>query len=283
MDANTKLVGVVGHPVSHSLSPAFWNPAMQVAGQNAVFLAFDVAPDDFDTFIDGMAAAGARGLNVTIPHKRAAFERSVRRSSEAEGTGAVNVLVFEDGAVVGHNTDVAGVLRAVSELHGDLLGTTALVLGAGGAGRAACWALRAGGAEVLVANRTAERAADLANSMGVAAVTWDDLPLEDVDLVVNTTSVGLNDDASPLDADGLSRGAAARLRSVFDVVYRAGETELVRLARSAGVAATDGLAMLVYQAAEAYGLFFATDAPLAAMFEAAWDAAGRTVDPIRTD
>ncbi len=268
-------IGVVGHPIAHSLSPAIWTPALRAAGRAEVYEAFDIEPERFDAFVDEMVASGARGLNVTMPHKDAAFRRSDRRSSEAEATGAVNVLLFEGGAVVGHNTDVAGLVRAVSEIHGDLLGTRVLVLGAGGAGRAACWALRAGGAEVLVANRTADRADALASTMGVEAASWDDLPVEDIDLLVNATSVGLTDDAAPVGADVLARASASRLRTVFDAVYRPGETELVRLARDAGLAASDGLTMLVYQAAEAYALFFGSQAPVKAMLEAAWDAADR--------
>jgi shikimate dehydrogenase len=135
--------------------------------------------------------------------------------------------------------------------------------------------LRAGGAEVLVANRTADRADALASTMGVEAASWDDLPVEDIDLLVNATSVGLTGDAAPVGADALARASASRLRTVFDAVYRPGETELVRRARDAGLAASDGLTMLVYQAAEAYALFFGSQAPVKAMLEAAWDAADR--------
>jgi shikimate dehydrogenase len=126
---------------------------------------------------------------------------------------------------------------------------------------------------VLVANRTPGRAEALAASMGVEAAAWGDLPLAEVDLLVNATSVGLQGAETPVDAGALARAAQGRLRSVFDAVYRRGSTELVRLARAAGLEAGDGLPMLVYQAAEAYVLFFSSPAPVEVMLRAARDVA----------
>ncbi|HYZ90997.1 MAG TPA: shikimate dehydrogenase [Actinomycetota bacterium] len=274
MDALTELIGVVGHPVRHSISPAFWEAALREAARNAAFLAFEVAPDDFGAFIEGMRVGGARGLNVTLPHKGAAFALTDERSETAESTRAVNVLVFDDQTTRGYNTDVHGVSAALADLGVELEGTSALVLGAGGAGRAAVAALRGGGAKVSVANRTADRAA----ATGVDVVDWAAVPevLGDFDVVVHTTSVGLNGTGSVLDRAALDAAARGRLRAVLDVVYRPGLTPLVESARAAGLAADDGLRMLVHQAAEAWRLFFGDDAPVDVMHEAAAAAAGRT-------
>jgi shikimate dehydrogenase len=273
MDAYTELVGVVGDPVRHSISPAFWEAALRDAGRNAVFLAFEVTPADFGTFVDGMGAGGARGLNVTLPHKTAAYELCTERSDEAEATQAVNVLVFEESAVRGSNTDVYGVKAAVADMGVELDGTRALVLGAGGAGRAAVHALRTEGADVSVANRTADRA----DALGVPVVAWNDVPDAggEFDVLVHTTSVGLDGRSSVLDERALKAAAAGRLRAVLDVVYRPGETPLVQAARAAGLEACDGLRMLVHQAGEAWRLFFGDAAPVEVMHAEAARAAGR--------
>ncbi len=273
MDAHTELIGVVGHPVRHSLSPAFWDAALRHAGRNAAFLAFEVKAEDFAAVVGGMRAAGARGFSVTLPHKETAFELSARRSDVAEATRAVNVLVFGD-QVSGDNTDVHGVAEAVRDLGVELAGRRALVLGAGGAGRAAVYALQRQGAEVSVANRTDARAA----ALGVPVVDWPQIgdALGDVDLVVHTTSVGIDGSGCVLDEPMLRAAAAGRLRAVLDVVYTPDETPLVHAARAAGLKASDGLRMLVHQAGEAWRLFFGDQAPIDVMHAAAARAAGRS-------
>jgi shikimate dehydrogenase len=274
MDATTVLLGVVGHPVRHSLSPSFWNAALRHAGRNAVFLAFEVRAEEFSIFIEGMSAAGAVGFNVTIPHKSAAYALSTKRSDEADATGAVNVLVLDGDEIAGFNTDVHGVMEAVEDLGVDPSRGTALVIGAGGAGRAAVHALKRAGADVSVANRTTERA----DALGVPVVAWNDLSssLGGFDLVVHTTSVGLDGSGSVVDENALRTAAGGRLRAVLDVVYRPESTPLVEAARAAGLEAADGLRMLVHQAGEAWRLFFDDPAPLEVMHAAAARAAGRS-------
>ncbi len=270
-DARTELVGLVGHPVAHSLSPAFWNPALRDAGRNAVFLAFDVPPEGFAAFVHGMAGV-ARGFNVTIPHKLAAYQICTDRSEVAEATGAVNVLVLgPDEKIFGGNTDVHGVTQAIAAL--DVDARTALVLGAGGAARAAVHALNAQGIDVAVANRTDGRASALSER----TVAWDDVrqAIGDFDLVVHTTSVGLDGRTTVLDVGALRTAAGKNLKAVLDVVYVPGETPLVHAARAAGIRAEDGLRMLVHQAAEAWRLLFGSAGPIDVMYAAAVQAAGR--------
>lgn len=236
-----------------------------------MFLAFEVGTDDFQSFIDGMRVAGALGFNVTIPHKGAAFAVATKRSPEAEATRAVNVLVLDGAEVEGWNTDVYGIRHAVADLEADVAHT--LVIGAGGAGRAAVHAMKELGATVSVANRTAERAA----ALGVPVVEWGDLAtsLGDFDLVVHATAVGLDGSSEVVDEDALVAAGRGRLRAVLDVVYRPGETPLVHAARSAGLRAADGLGMLVHQATEAWRLFFSGEPPVDVMHSAALEAAGR--------
>jgi shikimate dehydrogenase len=277
-DAGTRLVGVVGHPIGHTLSPAFWNAAFEHEGRNAVFLAFDVEPASFERFIEGMAAAGARGFSVTMPHKRAAFELASVRSVEAERTGAVNVLVLDD-RVVGANTDVHGVRLAVHDLGIDVDGASVLVVGAGGAASAAVWALTEAGASVTVVNRTRERAESLASSFGsgVQVAGWDELEASAAvaDLLVHAASIGMDGVSRAFEDSVLATAAAGRLRAVLDVVYAPDETALVHAARAAGLRAADGLGMLVHQAEQAYRLFWDAPAPTDVMHDAARRAAGR--------
>jgi len=202
MDAQTKLAGVVGHPVAHSLSPTIHNAALAHDERNAVYLAFDVAPDDFATFVRGMAAGGAAGLNVTIPHKRMATEVCDALDDLAKQVGAVNTIVFDDGKSTGHNTDVAGVTEALADIGEIDPGATALVIGSGGAGRAAAWALAPKVREVWIANRTAARAEKLRTTLGRSArvVPWKELPFaaNSADVIVHATCVGLAADDAGL-------------------------------------------------------------------------------------
>lgn len=277
-DASTRLVGVVGHPIGHSISPPVWTAAFEHEGRNAVFLAFDVAPERFADFVKGMQAAGARGFNVTLPHKRAAFEICTERSVEAEQTGAVNVLVLDDDRIIGTNTDVCGIRGSLEDLGTDVDGVRVLVVGAGGAAAAVVWELCNQGAKVTIVNRTRERAESLAQRFsGVAVADYGDLgrAVTDAEVLIHSTAVGMDGASSVIGDDLLAVAAKGRLRAVLDVVYAPKETALVHAARGAGLRAADGLRMLVHQAAEAYRAFWDVQAPVEVMWSAAQRAAGR--------
>jgi len=271
MDAKTKLTAVVGHPVAHSLSPAIHNAALRHDKRNAVYLAFDVLPDDFEGFVRGVASGGVVGLNVTIPHKRAAAEICDTLDDLAKQVGAVNTIVVDDNKLIGHNTDVAGVTKALAEIGEIDPDATALVIGSGGAGRAAAWALAPQVKEVWIANRTAARSEKLRASLGRSArvVPWRELPeaAATADVIVHATSVGLEADEAVLGPYELEK--AKRCRVLLDVVYGPDETPLVKEARRAGIAAADGVMMLVHQAAAAYELFWDAEAPQEVMRRAA--------------
>jgi shikimate dehydrogenase len=246
-------LGVAGWPIGHSRSPAMHNAALAAAGLVGWrYLALPLPPDRFAETVPALAPAGFRGINVTIPHKEAALALASEATETAAAVGAANTLTFRPGGIVhADNTDVRGLLEA---LPVDPAGRTALVLGAGGSARAAAYALRAAGAEVAVWNRTRARAERLTGELGVRLL---ERP-EPAELVVNCTSVGLrpDDDALPLDPVLLD-GAAC----VADMVYRAGGTPLLAEARRRGVAAVDGLEILVAQGAAAFEAWTGRPAP----------------------
>jgi shikimate dehydrogenase len=256
-------LGVCGWPVAHSRSPQMHNSALAAAGlHDWRYLRLPLPPELFEETVRALPAAGFRGVNVTIPHKRAALALAGRASDAARAIGAANTLTFEDdGAIAADNTDAPGLLAALPEPPA---GRTALVLGAGGAGRAAAWALNTAGADVAIWNRTPERAEMLAAELGVRAVDRPDV----AEVVVNCTSVGLRDPditfkALPLRADSFGAGSL-----VVDMVYRAGGTQLLEAARTRGARVVDGLEILVAQGAASFERWTGLTAPREAMREA---------------
>ena len=201
------LLGVVGWPVGHSRSPAMQNAALEQLGLDWLYVPVPVPPDLFAGAVAALSASGFRGVNVTVPHKLAAREAADSLSPAAAAIGAVNTLILGDG-IEGDNTDAGGLLDALDEPVG---GRTALVLGAGGAARAAVWALLDEGAEVSVWNRTGERAEELATDLGARAVAKP-VPAE---VVVNCTVIGLDGGGvEDLGLAGVEPGAV-----VVDMVY----------------------------------------------------------------
>jgi len=257
------LLGVCGWPVAHSRSPAMQDAALAEVGlQDWRYLKLPLPQELFAETVRALPAAGFRGVNVTIPHKEAALALADRASDAAREIGAANTLTFEhDGAIVADNTDAPGLIDALGETS-DPAGRSALVLGAGGAARAAVWALvRAGAADVAVWNRTPERARALGAQLGARAVEHP----EKADIVVNCTSVGLADPdatfkALPLQADSLGAGSC-----VVDMVYRDGETRLLEAARTRGADVIDGLEILVAQGAASFERWTGRTAPRQAM------------------
>jgi shikimate dehydrogenase len=256
-------LGVCGWPVAHSRSPAMHNAALAAVGlEGWRYQLLPIPPELFEETVHALPAAGFRGVNVTIPHKEAALALADTASEAAREIGAANTLTFErDGAIAADNTDAPGLLDVLP----DATGETALVLGAGGAGRAAVWALRrAGAADIAVWNRSHERAVELVRALGGRAV---DRP-ERADIVVNCTSVGLADPdatfkALPLQADSLGAGSC-----VVDMVYRDGGTRLLEAARTRGADVIDGLEILIAQGAASFERWTGQAAPRQAMREA---------------
>ena len=249
------------------------NAALEVLGlaDEWSYGALDVEPAEFADRVRKLPEEGYVGVNVTIPHKRAALELSDQASEAAREIGAANTLSFADGQIRAENTDATGLLSA---LRAPPAGKTALVLGAGGSARAAAWTLADRGASVSVWNRTSERAEELASDVGgaaaegrVAAVGEREARAGSFDLIVNCTAVGMGEEDPfeqlPLDPERFAAGI-----TVVDLVYAGGESRLVREARERGAQVVDGLEVLVQQGAESLRLWTGMSPPLDVMRDA---------------
>ena len=264
------VVGVIGDPVRHSLSPVLHNAAFAALRLDWVSVAFPVPPSALDAALAGARALGLRGLSVTMPHKEAVARKVDRTSAAAARLGAVNCVVVEPGGLVGENTDGQGFVAALRRGAGfDPAGRRCLVAGAGGAARAVVLALaEAGASEIVVVGRYPERVADAA---GLAAdVGRAGAPSEaaDAQLVVNATPLGMAgtpgaDALPPIDPALLGPG-----QLVVDLVYAPRPTRWLELAQRRGAAALDGLGMLVHQAALQIELWSGRHAPVEAMWDA---------------
>jgi shikimate dehydrogenase len=264
IDATTRVTGIIGWPVAHSLSPAMHNAAFAAADLNWVYVGFPVPPGRVAEAIAGFASVGVAGINVTIPHKQDVLACCSRVSPAVDAIGAANTLIPDgDGAFRAENTDADGFLRALDEAAPlDLSGATVLLIGAGGAARAVAYAVRSRGGRLLVANRTPERADELGDE--VVPFTKHDLSAaaESAALVVNATSLGMGTDEPPAE---LPLAVLGPRHVVNDLVYRPGGTPWLAAARERGARAVDGLGMLLHQGAAAFELWTGVTAPVDAM------------------
>jgi shikimate dehydrogenase len=258
--------GLVGNPVGHSLSPPMHEAGYDELALDARYVTFEPNPDALETAIRGADALSVRGLNVTIPFKQDVLAH-VEADELATRIGAVNTIDFGGpGAPTGHNTDAAGALRALRDHDIVLEGADAVVVGAGGAGRAISFGLADAGATVTIANRTESTAHDLAEAVPRASGRGLDglgALLTDADVLVNATSVGMKADETPVPAEALHESLA-----VMDAVYRPLDTRLLRDADAAGATTVDGAWMLLYQGVEAFERWTGEAAPVEAMNDA---------------
>ena len=278
-------VGVIGHPLRHSISPRFQQAAFDALGIDARYEAWDTLPRDLEAVIDGLRAPDALGANVTIPYKEAAVRYVDRLHETARFVGAINTIVNEDGLLVGFNTDVTGFQTALEESGFDPTGTRVVIWGAGGAARAVAWALIWRDAAALtIVNRTAVRTGRLRHDIAAAltGAAADGLRLRAAgadepqaaaalracDLVVQCTPVGMHGapqaDALPFPVDALNRTAM-----VCDLIANPLQTPLLREAHAAGHRVLNGLPMLVHQGAASFELWTRRAPPRAAMLAAA--------------
>ena len=259
---------LLGHPVAHSVSPRFQNAALRAAGIPLVYEALDTTPEELDARLDTLIAERAAG-NATIPHKARVAARCTRLTPLAERVGAANTFrVDHDGALVGHNTDVAGFDRLARAALGDApLPQRIALLGAGGAAAAVLAAVeRWPGCTVTLFNRSAARRERIAERFAVVSETTGDSAgaVRGCDMVVNATALGLRpNDALPVAIESLGRDTI-----VVDLVYSRDETHWVRSARAAGHRAADGLEMLLEQGALAFEWWLGVPAPREVMWDA---------------
>ncbi|HCK60876.1 MAG TPA: shikimate dehydrogenase [Gemmatimonadetes bacterium] len=268
--AGTRVLALLGDPISHSASPELQNAAFRKARVKGVYVAVRCAAEDLGGLMRGLARAGGGG-NVTLPHKEAASRILDIRSEAVRRTGACNTFWGDDaGRLHGDNTDVEGVRRALASfMHGPAKGMRVLLLGAGGAARASLAALvEEDAGDILLFNRTLERARAVSRRIGGKKVRVirlaKELEGQKFDLVVNATCLGLKpDDPSPFDLNALGRVGQA-----MDLVYGKHIPAFVQAAEEAGIRATDGAEVLVQQAAVSFERWWGREAPLDAMRKA---------------
>ncbi len=255
-----KRLGVVGWPVAHSLSPRIQNAALSALGleRDWHYQLLPIPPELFAETVRALPGDGFRGVNVTIPHKRAALALATAASPRARAIGAANTLLFEpEGGIWADNTDAPALAQGAPL---DVRGASVLILGAGGSARAALWAMLDAGAGVQVWSRTPQRAEELCAELGGQPVRR----IGRADLLVNCTPVGLAPGDTLEELPLPERGVAA-YGAIADYVYSPQGTPLTRAARAAGIPNVDGLELLVGQGALAFELFTGRGAPLDAM------------------
>lgn len=243
IDAQTELYGIIGNPVRHSLSPIIHNGAFRRMGLNAVYLAFEV--NNLQETISGLRELGLRGVSVTLPFKTQILPYLDQIEGVAWKIRAVNTILNEGGRMIGHNTDWFGALRAL-ETKIDLKGKKVILLGAGGAARAIGFGLREKGCQVIIFNRSQNRAEVLAEELGCVYHPLSCFKEMEGHILVNATSVGMYpfEAESPIPKEILKEGMV-----VMDIVYRPLQTRLLREAEERGCITIDGLEMLAYQGA----------------------------------
>ncbi|MFN2117337.1 MAG: shikimate dehydrogenase [Candidatus Promineifilaceae bacterium] len=273
INGKTKLVGLIGWPVSHSFSPAMHNAALEALGLNWAYVPLPVPPNQVAEALSGLPALGFRGVNVTIPHKQAVMPFLDEISPAATAVGAVNTILVEEGSgrLSGDNTDWRGFLEDLNALGLSLNGRDCLVLGAGGSARSVVYALNQVGARVVLLARRTEQAQQLAADLVIGSVE-SIRPLSklaeiagqvDEPLIVNTTPLGMSShlDGSPWPA-GVTFPAGA---FVYDLVYNPHETKLMQQAAASGCPTSNGLGMLLRQGAASLALWSGLQPDLAVM------------------
>ena len=262
----TRVAGVIGSPVRHSLSPALHNAAFAAAGLDWTYVAFEVPDGSAPLAVDGMRALGIEGLSVTMPHKQAVARAVDVLTPAARALDAVNCVArLADGRLEGSNTDGEGFVRSLRDAGTDVAGLHVAVLGAGGAARAVIAALASAGAStIVVVNRTEAAAVTAAGLAGAAGHVGRFGAVSLADVVVNATSVGMGSADLPCDPSLLRAEQV-----VVDLVYHPRRTAFLSAAASVGARGVDGLGMLVHQAAVAFERWTACDAPVAEMRAAA--------------
>ena len=261
LTGKTRLAGIIGWPVMHSLSPVLHGHWLAEHGIDGAMVPLAAHREDFTVVIEGVRRAGFAGVNVTVPHKESAFAVAHSVDAAAKAAGAVNLLVFRDGKMEGRNTDSVGLAESLREEIGALAGKSVVLLGAGGAARGAILALdMLGAANIHLLNRDSKRAATLAAALTPqvrariepgALGDWAKAAA-DAALVVNSTSAGMTGNP-PLNLD---LGTLPNAAAVCDIVYSPLETPLLRDAAALGHKTIDGLGMLMHQAAPSFEAFF---------------------------
>ena len=275
----TKRLGIIGYPIDHSISPIFQQAALDYIGIDAIYEKWEVTPEKVGDFVNQLRAPDSLGINVTLPYKRAVIPFLDEVDEWATSAGAVNTIVNQGGHLSGHNTDGPGFLQALlNETGYDPKGTSALILGAGGAARGILLALVRGGVEsIVIANRTLERAGELSRlsyDNGVASeaisISGDALneAASSADLIVNCTSLGMSHGPDELGSP-MSAAQIPATAIVNDLVYTPMLTPMLKEAAKAGATTLGGLHMLIYQGVLSFKMWTGQDPPVDVMLDVA--------------
>ena len=276
VSGKTRVCGVIGDPIEHTLSPIMHNAAFNALKLDYTFLAFKVKPAELENAVNGMRALNIRGLNVTMPHKSTVLSYLDRTDLSAQIVNSVNTVLNKESKLFGFNTDGVGALKALRENGVELKGRKVLLLGAGGAARAIAYAMAKESDELAVLNRTVKQAQALAKllektankKIGTGALSPREIQqnLQDSDILINATSIGMKPKADEsLVAPKLLRPDLA----VMDIVYSPIETKLAKDAKAAGAKVVSGVEMLIYQGAASFEIWTGKSAPVEVMRQAA--------------
>ena len=264
IQGTTQIYGVIGEPISHSLSPLLHNPAFAALEIDAVYVTFRVSPSSLGDALRGLLALNVQGINVTVPHKSEVFQYVDEVTDTARKIGAVNTLRNDSGYWIGENTDATGFIRSLEPLGLSLPGSSVGMLGAGGAAKGvAVGLLEAGVSRLFISNRSYDRATVLAELLkasfgqqSVSAVSLEELEKKELNLLVNTTTVGSDGYSSPAKLNRFDK-----LGAVTDIIYRPSRTPLLLEAEKLGLPNLNGGGMLLYQGISAFSFWTRRTAP----------------------
>ncbi|HIE59589.1 MAG TPA: shikimate dehydrogenase [Hydrogenothermaceae bacterium] len=275
ISGETQVYGIFGYPVKHSKSPQFQTSAFSYYNIPAIYVPFEVKPEDLKTAVEAVKALNIKGINITVPHKEYIIQYINEISEEVLYIGACNTVKNIDGYLIGYNTDAFGFIEGLKELEPNLAGKNVLVLGAGGASRAVIYGLiKEGVSKIYQANRTIEKIFKIQKDFLkltkfakeiIIPIPYEKIEccvLDSVDIIVNTTSVGLREDDKPL----FNYEAISSRHIVIDIIYK--KTPLIETAQKKGCKWQDGLPMLLYQGAKAFEIWTEKNAPIEVMKKA---------------
>ncbi len=245
-DGQTLIYGIFGYPLKHSLSPSFQSYAFRRKDINAIYIPFEVSPENLETALMGAKALNIKGLNITIPHKESILKYVDEISEYVEKIGACNTLKFED-KIYAYNTDWLGFKKSIEPFIKSH--KKALVLGAGGTTKAVLYAFEKMNIDVFLYNRTIEKAYHIKKHFNIEVIKNIEDSIECVDIIVNTTSVGLKDE----DKDLFDYNKIKEYQIVFDVIYK--DTPLIKAAKQKNAVAINGFSMLIYQGMESFKIW----------------------------
>ncbi|NPA52245.1 MAG: shikimate dehydrogenase [Aquificae bacterium] len=268
INGQTQIYGIFGYPVKHSKSPTFQTYSFQTLGINAVYIPFEIKPEDLEKAVQSIKILGIKGINVTVPHKEQIIKYVDELSPEVKYIKATNTIHNLEGYLKAYNTDVVGFIRGLKEIEPNFSNKRFLVIGAGGASRAVLYGLvKEGVQKIIIANRTTSKIQNIIKDFStlhryidqiITAITLEDIDkqLKNADIIINTTSIGLKEE----DPELFNYKLIEPRHTVIDIIYR--KTKLLKTAEEKGCKWQDGLPMLMYQGIESFKIWTGKEPPI---------------------